>query len=257
MLDEFLWKTIIGLQKNKIGQVFVETINDTPIWRFYNDMVYRRDEKKPNSEMLEASELYSRSADRIENIKNSLSDATSKMVFEKVIEYRKTHAKCDRPPYNKKNQYFPSDIVRLREDEVFVDCGAYNGDTIRSFLKFSGGKYDRIIAFEPDAENVKAIKNMGAKVDVIAAAAWNQNTTLCFSDGKGSSSKVDTTGTVSVAAKTIDSVDECRKATFIKMDIEGAEYNALLGAKETIIHNNPLLARCIYHINEDDLRLFE
>ena len=50
---------------------------------------------------------------------------------------------------------------------------------------------------------------------------------------------------------------ECRNATFIKMDIEGSEYNALLGGQEVICNNKPKLAICIYHSDEDMLRLIE
>ena len=58
-------------------------------------------------------------------------------------------------------------------------------------------------------------------------------------------------------ARAIDNVEDCRDATFIKMDIEGSEYEALIGAQNTIKKNRPKLAICIYHSDEDMLRLIE
>ena len=52
-------------------------------------------------------------------------------------------------------------------------------------------------------------------------------------------------------------LDEVLKepATFIKMDIEGAEYNALLGAEQMIRQHHPRLAICVYHSLEDYIRI--
>lgn len=55
----------------------------------------------------------------------------------------------------------------------------------------------------------------------------------------------------------IDAVPECKNATFIKMDIEGMEWDALHGAVETIKRNHPKLAICIYHSDEDMIRIVE
>lgn len=92
---------------------------------------------------------------------------------------------------------------------------------------------------------------------VINVAVWDENTLLNFSDGAGSSSTVSETGNRMVVAKKIDSVIECADINFLKMDIEGSEYNALLGAKRLICNNMPILAICMYHSNEDMIRIFE
>ena len=55
----------------------------------------------------------------------------------------------------------------------------------------------------------------------------------------------------------IDSVPECQNATWIKMDIEGAEMAALKGARNTILRNKPKLTISIYHSDEDMIRIAE
>jgi hypothetical protein len=57
-------------------------------------------------------------------------------------------------------------------------------------------------------------------------------------------------GVISIQVKTIDNLN-LEKVTFIKMDVEGAELNALKGAEKTILKDKPKLAICIYHSNED------
>ena len=50
-----------------------------------------------------------------------------------------------------------------------------------------------------------------------------------------------------------DMIDE--KVSFIKLDIEGAEYKALLGARRIIKTYKPKLAICVYHRHDDLCRL--
>lgn len=55
----------------------------------------------------------------------------------------------------------------------------------------------------------------------------------------------------------LDNCEECREATFIKMDIEGSELMALQGARNLIRRNRPILTICIYHTDEDMLSILE
>lgn len=87
----------------------------------------------------------------------------------------------------------------------------------------------------------------------------NKNGTANFlSDNNGMYSKiVDYATADSISLVKIDDVQECNDATFIKMDIEGSELQALQGAEKTIVKNKPKLAISIYHSNEDMLRIAE
>ncbi len=145
-----------------------------------------------------------------------------------------------------------NDILHLSENETTVDLGAYDGDTIREFLAVTKGKYEKIYAFEPDAKNFKKLCDKTAELPGIERfnlGAWNRKETLFFKKQKGRNSHLADEG----IPVQFDSVDNIVKddVTFIKMDIEGAEMNALEGARKTIERCHPKLYVCAYHRNED------
>jgi FkbM family methyltransferase len=152
---------------------------------------------------------------------------------------------------SRKEQYFPKDIIKLTEQEVFVDGGAYTGDTLLTFMRLTGGKCAGCRAFEPDpatAEKLKAtVEKRGLRgVTVHNKGLWSAPAALPFSVWHGTSaSAVSGSGEVSVQAETIDRL--APDATFIKLDVEGAELEALKGAAATIKRNRPKLAVCVYH----------
>ena len=49
--------------------------------------------------------------------------------------------------------FFNNDVFTMTDHEVFLDIGAYNGDTIREFIVETDNKYEKIIAIEPDIKN--------------------------------------------------------------------------------------------------------
>lgn len=154
-------------------------------------------------------------------------------------------------------QYF--DLPELDENkqqlEVFVDGGCYDADTAIDFIqwcrkvKVQGYVY----AYELEATNQKLCANklekQGIDHKMIPYGLWSERTRLHYvADGKDSNICED--GTEVVEVDCIDSLSG-KLPIFIKMDIEGAEYQALWGAKETIKKYKPKLAICIYHKNED------
>lgn len=198
--------------------------------------------------------------ERKKKCKCLLYDDMSREIYEKIISFRISHNYRKRPVYSRWDQYFPEDIILLNNHEVFIDCGAYNGDTVKCFLKNVSNKYRRIIAFEPDKNNINSLKKVAGNITIINAVVWSCNTKISFKCGNGSSSHIsnDTSSECDlVQAVAIDDIRECADASFIKMDIEGSEYDALLGAYHTICRNRPKLAICIYHSEEDMLRILE
>ena len=174
---------------------------------------------------------------------------------------------CARPDYYQAvydaNHYFPTDIVSLGNNEVFVDCGAYNGDSIAAFLAALSARSlsqpHKIYGFEPDSGN---FEKLCASTEALGychcfnKGVWSTTTTLHFDSGRALSSKIsDDESMASIDLTTIDEVTAGEKVTFIKMDIEGAELEALKGASATIQQHRPLLAISAYHKPEDLLTL--
>lgn len=144
-------------------------------------------------------------------------------------------------------------VLKISDNEVFVDLGAYDGDTIREFVTACRGKYKKIFAFEADEKNFrKLLANTDEmeNVSVYNLAAWDKKETLLFEKRKGRNSKLSSIGNVEVLADSVDNVisDEI---TVLKMDIEGSEEKALDGARELIVKYKPRVYVCAYHRNSD------
>jgi len=150
------------------------------------------------------------------------------------------------------DMYFAPDLVHLRNDEIFLDCGAFDGDSIRAFIERTGQRYRRIIALEPDPANRDALRRFAESsihdLAILPFAVCNYSGTGSF-DAKGSvgSSLSASDGGMSVECRRIDDLVDLEAPTFIKMDIEGAELDALEGARQTIRKARPILAICAYH----------
>lgn len=154
-------------------------------------------------------------------------------------------------------QYF--DMFSMRKDEVFIDAGGYNGNTMLEYVDWTAGEYKKIFVFEPMAEMVHLIKKKIkdrhiSRVEVRQNALWNKREKLCFIEAEAGS-HVGESGSNIIDGIDLDEVVNNEKVTFIKMDIEGSELNGLKGAKNTIINNKPRLAICIYHKPEDILEI--
>lgn len=249
----------IFVQEHIRGSFFGDSIVNLGKFLGLNDVLtrilYAQDRKEPTKGMLYAEKYFSEHKTEVEAIASLLSDDTSREVYLAAIQYRKTHNPKDAPKYSKHDQYFVKDIVSLTDSEVFVDCGAYDGDTMKEFIKATNGHYQRIVCFEPVEEFHRRLetRGQGKSVTAICAGVYKETTTLRFNadGGKGSAISSASEHTISVPVRAIDDVPECNDATFIKMDVEGSELDALKGAKQTILRNKPKLAICIYHMQRD------
>lgn len=153
------------------------------------------------------------------------------------------------------HQYFDLPYLHFGKEEVFVDAGGFNGDTSFQFSRVTKNVYEKIYIFEPNKiladecrKKLKCLNNC----EVIQKGTWNTSQVLRFiEDGEGS--RIDDTSDNVVEVETI-SIDEAldgKKATYIKMDIEGAEMYSLLGAEKTIRKYKPKLAISVYHKRDD------
>ncbi|QTH42268.1 FkbM family methyltransferase [Cohnella sp. LGH] len=159
-----------------------------------------------------------------------------------------------------KNQYFEAPIMIPQPNEVFVDAGCCDCGTSLLFREWCGGNYDKIYAFEPDPEcydkcqsaiNQEQLHN----IELLNAGAWSCDDQLNFNSAGDGASSINSEGAISINVRSIDGVLKGERATLIKLDIEGAELQALKGARETIVKHRPRLAVCVYHKPEDLLEI--
>ena len=182
---------------------------------------------------------------------NFFQDGLSKRIILDRLRNYLYYSKMDHSPCA--DQYFED--VQFTEHEIFVDGGFYTGDTASEFIQRVNGRYDAIYGFEPDAENYETAKanlEQYQRIYIMNKGLWDKNEMLSFFP-EGASSKVDSNGTVSISLTSLDEFfsDKKELPTFIKMDIEGAEKKALIGAEKIIRAARPKLAICVYHKPED------
>lgn len=249
-------------KKNTIGNVVI-ILRKRGITQFIRKtwvrLCFVLDSIKPTNEMKSSRLFYKEHSKDIKEIINILADDKSKEVYKDAIRFRCTHKLSCFPDYNIYNQYFDKEIVPAKDDYVFLDGGSYIGDTVDSFISFCNGKYSRIICFEPDPQNIAVLESNSTNIEnvyIVKKGLWDKKTSLFFSMEQ-TASKIADDGSVKVDVTTIDDETLCSNASFIKMDIEGAELNALKGAINTIKNNRPVLAICIYHSDNDMINIIK
>ncbi len=158
--------------------------------------------------------------------------------------------------------YFDHSCYEITDNETFVDCGAYNGDTVRDFLSVVKD-FDGIYSFEMEGSNFRQLtayvhsleESKRNKIYCYHAGVWDDKITLKYGNEEtapkeGFSLLKDENG-VEVQAVKLDDILSGKRVTWIKMDVEGAELKALKGAEQIIKSQRPKLAICIYHKIED------
>ena len=167
---------------------------------------------------------------------------------------------------NNRGQYF--DFFEPKENEVFVDCGCFDGATCYNFAGWCGHKgFDHIYSFEADPKNYEKCKELLAplgKCDLYPYGTSDAKKKVYFAAeafetsciiSKEEAEKRNFEGVEEIETIALDDVLEGKRVTFIKMDIEGAEYEALIGARKLIMENHPRMAISVYHKFEDFVTL--
>ncbi len=184
-----------------------------------------------------------------------LSDERSKRVFSDMIKFKLSgKLKYLRESETSRNEAFDN-ILRPTGSEHFADLGAYNGDTIRELLSHTGGVFASVTALEPDGHNFRKLSeyaenNLSGNIRLLQAGAWSSDTKLTFAAKSGRQSRLAKKG-VTTVMRSLDSVLNGNPCTMLKIDIEGAEHEAIVGAGNTIRKYRPKLNVAVYHRNED------
>jgi FkbM family methyltransferase len=184
----------------------------------------------------------------IDQMMVSLADDKSRSFVDSTVKYRKYGNLIDLPFPSLDDEYCPKDLERYAPKITVLDCGAYTGDSIQQFIAH-GYELTEVIAFEPDLLNFSRLTRTefcSGRATLLPLATGNQNIGLPF-DSQGSAASGLKTGSSIATCVRIDDVMLRTKVDVIKFDVEGAEYESLLGAKKTITTWRPSLCISIYH----------
>ena len=198
--------------------------------------------------------FYLQNRDKIETCMELMYDKLSKDIFYAVMKTYITQRSGKIPNRPLHEQYFPSDINLQKGYSRFINCGSYDGDTVKQ-LHSQYGKIDALACFEPDEKNFSLLsqylkdnkEKIAENIVAFPCGVFNSETQLSFSGDKMLCSSIFDNGSAVIQCVTLDNVIPNFKPTFISMDVEGAELEALAGAAQLIRENKPDLAISVYH----------
>lgn len=161
--------------------------------------------------------------------------------------------------WNSPVQYFENTIISSKKysEECFLDVGAYNLANSIQFYDIcqKWNKKFKAYAFEPDPKCYSkcleyVIAHPYMRINLFNCGLSEKKQTIHFIANGNGSGTINEAGTASINVVPLDSLD-IENATYIKMDIEGSELEALKGGENTIRKFKPRLAICLYHKPED------
>lgn len=229
----------------------------------FKELAAKHETLAPHLPLFEEEELVSlpwlakHEAD-LKKVYANLADELSRETFAAVLNYKLSGKveylfNCDSSRAEDLRQLFT-----FGENEVYMDLGAYNGDTVEEFLNLVGGKYQHIIAVEPDRRNYRKLTAMAeqlGKITVHQCGVWSEAGELGFSDSGGRQSTFLATQKKFVPVNSIDALAQGLPVSYIKMDVEGAELQALAGGEALIRKQQPKMFIAAYHYDVDLFRL--
>ncbi len=198
--------------------------------------------------------FYEINKDDIERAYSILADKKSRDVYEKIIHFKLsgdlTYLKS---AYSCKDEVF-EDILKLSDNENYLDLGAYRGDTIDELLHYTGGKYGQITALEPDRKTFAKLKSHVKDMDNVRLyrmGIWSDDMDIPFDSSLGRGSNIKNSGREMLSVTKIDTLYSRRRLTYLKMDVEGSERQALLGGANVLRRDRPKFNIAVYHRSED------
>lgn len=191
-----------------------------------------------------------------------VSDGLSKKVLHNVMKYRMTHDSrlLDAISENDCCRYFDKDLLNGAGKGSYLDCGSYRGDSLEGYLQYCGTEIGNIICCEPDIENYKHLCNfvdtLGiGDIRLVNKGVWHTAGVFPFAATGDKSGSIMDTGTQSIEVDTVDHLIGDGALDFLKIEVNGAEYEVLLGACQVIRRETPVIAVSVYHNREDILRI--
>jgi FkbM family methyltransferase len=204
----------------------------------------------------ERLDFYSKSLSEIEAFRDLLADQQSKDLYDSILKYRKFGNIDDVPtPEALSKQYLPVGLATPPKDLHMLDLGACQGENLDFFLD-EGHTFKFGLFVEPDIKNFEQLAEKIRELDLmnvvaLPLASWSSNMTLTFDGESNASSHISNAGFVHVQAIKVDDMVGVNRINYIKMDIEGAEMDALIGASSILLRDLPHLAISVYHKPDD------
>jgi FkbM family methyltransferase len=162
------------------------------------------------------------------------------------------------PPLPVRDTYFPNELIAPAPNgEAFVDCGAFDGGSIQAFLDHCEGPVSHIYATEPDPASRELLQRFTSglpaplhdAITIWPYALGKTAGTVSFGAMGDVTSKVGEQG-ATIQCRTFDDLPWTVPPTYIKMDIEGAEPDAIAGGAKLIAEQKPVIVTCLYHRSE-------
>ncbi len=199
-------------------------------------------------------DFYNENREDIERAAELFADEQSRIVYEKLLNYKLSgDLSYLRSAYSDKDEAF-REILCPGDNESYLDLGAYRGDTIEELLHYTGGKYEYITALEPDRKTFAKLKanTEGMKrLRLYRMGIWSEDTDLPFDPASGRGSGIRQGGSEMLAVTKIDTLYRSRRLSYVKMDVEGCERQAIIGGAEVLRRDKPALNIAVYHRSED------
>lgn len=202
--------------------------------------------------------LWDEESDRVAELYSMLADEASRQILLGIVKAR-IEGNTGYSGISHFREY-EHPVVQAVQGDVVVDAGAFTGDMTKVYSR-RVGKKGRVVAMEPEPKNYVELARGAEKwgnVVPLCVGAWSGNETLTFSAGGGASSRISDGGDTTIAVTPIDEVVSTHRlgrVDLVKMDVEGAEEEAIRGAEATLRRHRPKLQISVYHKPEDLLGL--
>lgn len=197
------------------------------------------------------SVFYAAHEKELSSVRDRLADEQSVKTFDSVIKFKLTGEprflfECET------DESEADGILKLHENAVIADFGAYNGDTVKKYAALYPS-YEKIVAVEPDKRNFRKLgENTAAMRDIFSVnALLSDGVTETHIDGRKGRGAHEAKDGAKISCVSVDSLFAETGVDFMKFDVEGNELAALRGAVRTIKKYRPAMLVSCYHRSED------
>lgn len=229
---------------NNIKDIAAKSEVRVPVVPVFGKEIFNRDYIEKHKEELEA-------------VYDMLEDDESKRVYEGMLRFQFTGELASLFAIESSRADALKNILKLSDKEHILDLGAYRGDTLEEIRTLFGG-FSSALALEPDKKTFEKLTQYAEGNDSITPlpyAVWNEDKEFSFFGGGGRQSTLYGEGKYTVRAVAVDDIIEGRKITYVKMDVEGAEKEAIEGMKSLLKTQKPKLSIAAYHRSRDLITL--